>query len=253
MKIPNVSLVVVTFISFLGRAQDPARPTTQAIAGVSIPAEGDEFVGPFSSWADVRAAYGAVGDGMADDTLSIQRGLEDLGAPGRSPVLFFPRGTYRITKTLVLTSRINVSIVGEDPAGTSIIWGGEAGGTMVWLNGIAYFRFVRLTLDGKGVASVAVEQSWDMKQPNFDTGNEYSDDTFVDVEYGIHGGFKGGGFAETSIRRSQFVRNSKAGVALGNFNALDIWIWYSLFEDCVTGVTNTPGCCRSSSTGSPPP
>ena len=112
---------------------------------------------------------------------------------------------------------------------------------MVWLNGIAYSRFVRLTLDGKGVASVAVEQSWDMKQPHFDTGNEYSDDTFVDVEYGIHGGFKGGGFAETSIRRSQFLRNSQAGVALGNFNTLDIWIWYSLFEDCGTGVTNTPG------------
>ena len=42
------------------------------------------------------------------------------------------------------------------------------------------------------------------------------------VECGVHGGFKGGGFAETSIRRSQFLRNSKAGVALGNFNALDL-------------------------------
>src|SRR5439155_803411 len=70
---------------------------------------------------------------------------------------------------------------------------------------------------------------------------QYSDDGFVDVEYGIHGGFKGGGFAETSIRRSRFLRNTKAGVALGNFNALDIWIWDSLFEDCDTGVTNTSG------------
>src|SRR5437867_9026635 len=80
-----------------------------------------------------------------------------------------------------------------------------------------------------------------MKHPHFDTGNEYSDNTFLDVDYGIHGGFKGGGFAETTIRQSQFLRNSKAGVALGNFNALDIWIWYSLFEDCGTGVTNSPG------------
>src|SRR6266568_8458214 len=80
-----------------------------------------------------------------------------------------------------------------------------------------------------------------MNHPHFDTGNEYSDNTFLDVDYGIHGGFKGGGFAETTIRRSRFLRNAKAGVALGNFNALDIWIWYSLFEDCDTGVTNTPG------------
>ena len=46
--------------------------------------------------------------------------------------------------------------------------------------------------------------------------------TRSDVECGVHGGFKGGGFAETNIRRSQSLRNSKAGVALGNFKALDL-------------------------------
>ena len=204
----------------------------------SIPAQGDEFVGPFPSWTNVKTVYGAVADGTADDTAAIQQGLDELGKPGHSPVLFFPNGTYRITKTLVLASSISVSIVGEDPATTTIVWGGEPAGTMIWFNGVAYSRFVRFTLDGKRRASVAVEQSWDMKHPHFDTGNEYSDNTFLDVDYGIHGGFKGGGFAETTIRRSRFLRNSKAGVALGNFNALDIWIWHSLFEDCDTGVTN---------------
>ncbi|PYS45357.1 MAG: hypothetical protein DMG13_32345, partial [Acidobacteria bacterium] len=202
---------------------------------------GEEFAGPFPSWANVKAVYGAVADGRADDTSAIQRGLDELGKPGRSPVLFLPAGTYRIAKMLVLTSRVSISIVGEDPATTVLVWNGEPGGTMLWLNGIAYSRFARLSFDGGGRASVAVEQSWDMTQPHFDTGNSYSDDRFLDVEYGIHGGFKGGGFAETSIRRSQFLRNTKAGVALGNFNALDIWIWDSLFEDCYAGVTNTPG------------
>jgi hypothetical protein len=64
---------------------------------------------------------------------------------------------------------------------------------------------------------------------------------FLDVEYGIHGGFKDAGFAETSIVRSRFIRNTKAGVALGNFNALDVWVWYSTFDDCAIGVTNEPG------------
>ena len=41
--------------------------------------------------------------------------VDDPGKPGRSPVLFLPRGTYRITKTLILTSRINVNIVGGSP------------------------------------------------------------------------------------------------------------------------------------------
>jgi len=41
--------------------------------------------------------------------------------------------------------------------------------------------------------------------------------------------------------RARFIRNTTAGVALGNFNALDIWIWHSLFEDCAVGITNNPG------------
>ena len=237
----TASVLVVVSVALFGLAQGPGRPGGGAVSTQSIPIHGEEFVGPFSSWTNVKTAYGAAANGMTDDTLAIQRGLDELGKPDHSPVLFLPSGIYRITKTLVLASNINVSIVGEDPAGTTIVWDGEASGTMMWLNGIAYSRFVRLTFDGKRRASVAVEQSWDMRQPHFDTGNEYSDDGFVDVEYGIHGGFKGGGFAETSIRRSRFLRNTKAGVALGNFNALDIWIWDSLFEDCDTGVTNTSG------------
>src|SRR3989454_3386504 len=239
--IATASVIVAVSVALFGLAQGSGRLGGGAVSTQSIPVHGEEFVGPFSSWTNVKTAYGAAGNGMADDTLAIQRGLNELGKPDHSPVLFLPTGTYRITKTLVLASRINVSIVGEDPATTTIIGDGEPGGTMVWLNGIAYSRFVRLTFQGKRNASVAVEQSWDMTHPHFDTGNEYSDDRFVDVEYGIHGGFKGGGFAETSIRRSHFLRNTRAGVALGNFNALDIWIWYSLFEDCSIGVTNTPG------------
>jgi hypothetical protein len=208
---------------------------------VSIPSESDEFVGPFPSWSNVKTSYGAVGDGRADDTAAIQRGLNELGSSGHSPVLWFPSGTYRITNTLVLASNINISIVGEDPATTTIVWDGAAGGTMFWINGVAYSRFTRLTLNGKRRASVAVEQSWNHVRPHFDTGNEYSDAYFVDVEYGIHGGFKGHGFAETSIRRSHFVRNTKAGVALGNFNALDIWVWYSTFDHCGVGVSNGEG------------
>jgi len=128
------------------------------VGQTSQPAATDEeFVGPFPSWANVKARYGAVGDGRADDTLAIQHGLDDLGQPGRSPVLFLPAGTYRITKTLVLTSSINVSIVGEDPATTLLICDGKPVGTMMWLNGIAYSRFASLTVDGLRRASFAVD------------------------------------------------------------------------------------------------
>ncbi len=210
-------------------------------AAVSIPAESDEFVGPFQSWSNLKKLYGAVGDGTADDTEAIQRALNELGKPGHSPVLWIPSGTYRITNTLMLISNINISIVGEDPATTTIVWDGHDDDRMFWVNGVAYSRFTRVTFNGRHRASVAVEQSWDHVLPYFDTGNEYSDMYFVDVAYGIHGGFKGHGFAETSVRRSHFVRNTKAGISLGNFNALDLWVWYSTFDRCGVGMTNREG------------
>jgi pectate lyase-like protein len=237
----RVPFAGLAWLLFVGTLLTPARVLPQSPAASTIPAAGEEFVGPFSSWTNLKSAYHAAGDGNADDTAAIQRALDELGTEGHSPVLFVPSGRYRITRTLTLTSRLNVSILGEDPASVTIVWDGPSGGTMLLVNGVAYSRFARLTYDGRGRASVAVEQSWDNLKPNFDTGNEYSDHSFVDVEYGIRGGFKDHGFAETSIVRSHFVRNTKAGVALGNFNALDIWIWYSTFEDCAIGVTNEPG------------
>ena len=175
--------------------------SAQRAPSQSPPAIGDEFVGPFPSWSRVTTHYGATGNGVTDDTAAIQRALDELGTGGRSPVLFLPAGTYRITHTLSIGFATFLSIVGEDPATTTLRWDGPAGGTMLGVNGLAYSRVVRLTFDGRGRAEVAVEQSWDGSKPHFDTGNEYADDRFVDVAYGIRGGFRGRGFAEKSVVR----------------------------------------------------
>ena len=200
----------------------------------------EEFVGPFSSWKNVRD-YGARGDGTADETAALQNGLNNVGQSGNSNVLYLPAGTYRITNTLKLESRINVSIIGADPATTKIKWAGPSGGVMFWVEGVAYSRFNRITFDGSSTASVAVDQSWDGVGNHFDTGNEYSDDVFQDVSYGIRGGNLDYGFAETAVVRATFLRNSEAGIILKNFNALDLWVWYSTFQDCGRGITNHPG------------
>lgn len=200
-----------------------------------------EFTGPFSSWLDAKKNFGAKGDGKTDDTKALQAGLDAAATDPNHAVLFLPAGTYRISGTLHINNRINISLIGEDPAKVSIVWTGAAHGTMLNLNGTAYSKFNRITFDGHGNADVAVEQSWDGKNGHFDTANEYADDIFTDVGFGIRGGFLGHGFAEASILRDHFIRNRTAGVSLGNFNALDIWVRDCLFQDCGYGVTNTFG------------
>lgn len=233
-----LALAIASLLLLPGDAV-PRRPQPAAQTAPA-PVAAEEFVGPFPSWTNVRTAFGAVGDGAADDTAALQRGLDQLSAGG-PPVLYIPSGTYRITRTLNISFTIQVSIVGEDPDTTRLVWDGEAGGTMLAVNGVAYSRFNRFTLDGQRRASILVDQSWDNSRAHFDTGNEYADIRFLDAAYGIRGGFKDHGFAETSVVRSHFVRNTEAGISLGNFNALDLWIWDSRFEDCGVGVTNGAG------------
>jgi hypothetical protein len=218
--------------------QPPPAPPSPGTAQVTE----EEFVGPFPSWANLKTRYGAVGNGMVNDTTAFQAALNDLGTSSKPTMLYLSAGTYRITKTLTLEHRINVSIIGEDPSRTIIKWDGPPkNGVMLYINGVAYSRFNRITFNGSGKALVAVDQSWDGGQPHFDTGNEYADDVFQDVGYGIQGGNKGYGFAETAVMRSKFIRNSQAGIITKNFNALDLWVWHSTFQDCAKGITNNPG------------
>ena len=208
-------------------------------ASVSIPPSGDEFVGPFASWINIKTIYGAKGDGISDDTGAIQAALNEVGTLGRGFVLYFPAGIYRITRKLNLANRIYISILGADPASTIIKWGGAPGSTLLYINGVAYSRFERITLDGSGAAAIIVDQSWDNKTGKFDTGNRYRDVVFKDAGIGIRGGFLDFGFAETTVLRCQFSKLSQAGIVLCNFNALDLWVHYSTFTDCNYAITNT--------------
>ena len=221
---------------------------TVASASLAAYAMGDEeFVGPFVNWTNVKTAYGAKGDGVTDDTAALQNALNGLQsvygeASSAKPTLYFPAGTYLIRSTLTLTGQFSVNVIGADPATTSILWGGASGGTMLYLNGNSYSRFDRLTFNGQDTAGIAVDQSKaDGTSNYFDTGNEYADDVFENAGIGLRCGNLGYGCAETSMLRDQFLNNTVAGVALKNFNALDMWIWYSLFQNNAVGVTNWSG------------
>ncbi len=142
---PRLLLSLMTILLLAG-ALTPCRAAGAA----------DEFIGPLAGWADLRRDYRAAGDGRTDDTAALQKALDELGTPGRARVLFVPTGTYRITRGLTMTSHMDVSVFGENPATTTIRWDGPAGGEMLDCNGVRYSRFGRLTWDGVGRAKTAV-------------------------------------------------------------------------------------------------
>jgi hypothetical protein len=232
--------------------------TDTAIAGNPIadnsqarftPAFPDEFVGPFPSWADVKRDFGAKGDGATDDTAHIQQALESFGwglevdSDKRPAVLYFPAGTYRITAGLQFFSRLSASILGEDPASTTILWDGPTNGVMLWCNGASLGRVGRLTFDGRGIALSAIDHKWDGQRPFNTTGNEYADIIFKDVGFGIQGGNYQVSMNDdgVAVLRCHFLRCSQAGARVESYNALDWWFWNCVFEDCREGVSNWPG------------
>jgi len=201
----------------------------------------EEFVGPFPSWRDLKRDYGAVGDGKADDSPALQRAFNDLIHHQDFNVLYVPAGEYRLTRT-VKTVRsqhhdcLGVTLVGEDPARTILRWDGEDGGTMVQWDAW-YSKISRLTFDGMGRASIGLFYG-----PAFSTYNETSDIVFRDLSVGIQfGGPETSGQAENAVLRCQFLRCNGAGIVTVNWNSMDIWVWYCLFQDCQKGIHNVMG------------
>jgi hypothetical protein len=105
--------------------------------------------------------FGAVGDGVTDDTAAIQAAENAAGA------IYWPAGTYLITSTINLNhSRdrkwvgdgFNAQEIGTYTHGTIIKWGGAANGLMFdgrisGGNNVSGFVLQDIRVDGAGVAS----------------------------------------------------------------------------------------------------
>lgn len=212
---------------------------------VSFNDTGEEFAGPFPSWKNVRTDYGAKGDGVTDDTAAIQAAIDDLrNVSGNAwSTLYFPAGTYRITKTLLNQRKehndwLGCQIIGEHPATTILRWDGPDGKWM-WGLDMWYCKLSRFTFDGGGKAGTGL-----MRWNQFSTYCELSDLWFKDITgSGIclgSGTNNHEGQAEHAIERCRFTRCG-TGILTADWNTMDIYIWWCLFEDCGRGIHNNMG------------
>jgi hypothetical protein len=200
-------------------------------SGVSM----DVAPGPFNSWLNVQTKYGAVGDGVHDDTNNIQSALS--AAQNNAAVVYFPAGTYKITSTLAILNTTGVGMMGHSSADTTLKWAGASGGTMFDVSGWNEGAVERLTFDGNNIAaflhySVSAQSS---------SGLFYLDNVFKNAQYGMLLGSGTTDDAERFILRNTFNNLSTAAISAQSNNALDIWPFYSTFNNNAIGVEGTYG------------
>lgn len=170
---------------------------------------------PVLSWTEKRSDWVSVkppaaGDGAADDTAALQ-GVLDAVKDGST--VYFPPGTYRITRTIGIRGPLNGTAIIGHGRDTRIVWDGEPGGRMFWSNGAAYARYVGLAWDGRGRAAIGVDHDG---KNRFETEIRHQHESFR-------------GFTDAGIRVGREQKNASAEILYEN----------CLFEECERGAAFT--------------
>ncbi len=100
--------------------------------------------------------FGAIGDGIVDDALAIQRAFNQnlSGVVARATRYYFPFGTYRVNTSLNLTNAQDFYIQGDSWENTKIV--GHCTGRAVFdLLGSRFFVFQDITVDGDDINTPA--------------------------------------------------------------------------------------------------
>lgn len=182
-------------------------------------------------WYDVRV-YGAVGDGVADDTAAIVAAIAAVPTPTVSGevmgggTVYFPAGTYKVTTTIAL--RTNVSLVGDGSHGSMLVWAGAAATHMFSATGVYNMTIrdlqLRGTMTGGRVGyGLLLDGAF---------SNVFRNVTFAYLERGVTLTNNSG----DNNFNSCWARLCTVGVLANSL--MNHWTGGS-FIDCVTGVTNT--------------
>ena len=190
----------------------------------TFPCSGDhtddhgELHAHYNNWMDVQD-YGAVGDGVTDDTAAIQAAIDALDTGGE---VRFPDGAYLITDTLELEQKaIKLAGVGADqvvPGGTyerrgsQLVWGGAIDTVMVHILEAKNAVVQGMSLYSGGIAGITgilIESSLQQYPTRI------QDCSFRNLDICIQVGVAGGTTTEqTTIDHCVFVNSYRIGIYL---------------------------------------
>lgn len=193
------AFVDISAASLIGVATGPL---AAASPSSTVPERNSASLLNFTSVKD----FGAVGDGVADDSLAVQRAYDTLQRTGGT--LFFPRGKYRLS--LKLTSR-NVHIMGEG-RGATVLQAKDANSTVIR----ALYR------EGSWDAVTISDMSLSGAGANEGNGFVAGED-----DYGRHDEYTGGTF----FSRVQFTNFNKC--ISRPYGSIGLWI-----DGCQFGRAN---------------
>jgi hypothetical protein len=190
---------------------------------------------PRSDWINVRTAVtpGAKGDGIQDDTAAIQAALNKIQD---GVTIYFPPGTYKITKTLTSPEGrfLGVSLIGHGRT-TTLAWDGEEKGRMFWTrDGMPNSRYVGLSWDGRNKAAVGFDHAC-LKIYETEIRHQYEAYRNF-TEAGIRVGHKQVLATAETLYDQCLFEDCKTGVIISTFNDLDHTFSGCEFRRCGKGV-----------------
>ena len=162
----------------------------------------------------MKTAFGAVGNGVADDSTPIQNALNALdNNSGIKAVVYLPAGTYRITRTLKQTFREGSSLIGHG-RDTIISWDGPVGGTMFISDSNAFSNFEGITWRGNGRAATGVDHNSKQRRESRMLHRHEAFLDFTDIALKVSPNKPDQKYTEEVLYDNCLFRNARVGISL---------------------------------------
>ena len=229
--------------------------STVAAAQMAAAAENSGAVQGGVTFVDVRT-FGAIGDGVADDTSAIQAAVDDCFGKAESPnsgrgaqlnkPLYFPQGTYKTKAPIVLTNVRGGHIFGAGRFATTV--NNVAGTSVFRTNGFEYSRIEMMQLSAAGKNADVLDLDWTNGGGTALQSNTFADMFFDGGAIGVNIGKSNMG-SENLFLNCFFGPCATAGIRTSNFNALQNTLVGGNIQSCPIGVWVRMGSCSVYNTG----